>query len=396
MKTIQLRNAVIKSAIMVMVAVPLSARAANLSKAVITQKVNKVTLAESATAAPQPVSTGAVVKDDNVVRTGGKSRAELEFADKTLTRLGANTIFSFDAGTSTLDFGEGAALFSKPKGTGPLQIRTAAVTAAITGTTGFVSALPGKKKKIKGVPDDVVLLGILEGTLKGKSAWFDAKGQRHDFAFNLSPGDLLVAEPGVQPVVVQFDLPRFINTSPLIKGFANPLPNAAQIAHEVTAFQNLASRGFIDPGNAVVATYNNQVLFASTGQRSPTRFDAAVQQLTAINNGNNQPAPSNRNSGPAPTFVSPPLIASTDSPRSRAASWMRFTVSATPNRLLRSTRIVVSRSDSITSRSGTIAAITTAKLPVIHRRNGLRASPIVGRLRGVSRNRWIRFFMPQA
>ena len=311
MKTIQLCNAAIFSAIFGVAAVPLSGQAANLSKAVITQKVNKVTLAESATAAPQAVGAGAVVKDDNIVRTGAQSRAELEFADKTLTRLGANTIFSFDAGTSTMDFKEGAALFSKPKGSGPLQIRSAAVTAAIAGTTGFVSALPSKKKKMKGVPDDVVMLGILEGSLKGKSTWIDAHGQQHVFGFALGPGDLLVAEPGLQPVVVQFDIPRFINTSPLVNGFANPLPNAAQIAHEVAAFQTLADRGFIDSRNTVIGTVNNRVLFATTGQRSPTRFDAGINQLTAINTLSNQPGtPGGNTPRPVVLSASPPLIAS--------------------------------------------------------------------------------------
>lgn len=309
MKTIRLCNAAIILAGLGVAARPLPAGAANLSKAVVTQKVNKVTLAESATTAPQPVSTGAVVKDDNIVRTGVQSRAELEFADKTLTRLGANTIFSFDAGASVLDFKEGAALFSKPKGTGPLQIRAAAVTAAITGTTGFVSALPSKKKKMKGVPDDVVMLGILEGSLKGKSSWIDAKGQQHAFGFQLGPGDMLVVEPGLQPVIVQFDLPRFIATSPLINGFANPLPNAVQIAREVAAFQTLASRGFIDPQNTVVATYNHQVFFASASPRFPSRFDAGVNQLTAINNLNNQPG-TPRSTGPTAVLApTPPMMA---------------------------------------------------------------------------------------
>ena len=331
MKTIQLCNAVIWSAIFGMAAVPLAGQAANLSKAVITQKVNKVTLAESATAAPQPVGAGAVVKDDNIVRTGVQSRAELEFADKTLTRLGANTVFSFDAGTSTMDFKEGAALFSKPKGRGPLHIRSAAVTAAVAGTTGFVSVLPSKKKKMKGVPDDVVMFGIIEGSLKGTTSWTDANGQRHAFGFALGPGDLLVAEPGLQPVVVQFDIPRFINTSPLVHGFANPLPNAAQIAHEVAAYQMLADRGFIDSRNTFVGTVNNRVLFASTGQRSPTRFDAGINQLTAINTPNNVPGTPGGTVRPVVLSAAPPLIASNNSSGSGSGSGGFLPVGGTAN-----------------------------------------------------------------
>src|ERR1700710_2369384 len=53
---------------------------------------------------------------------------------------------------------------------------------------------------------------------------------------------------------------------------------------------------------------------------------------------------------------------------------MRCTVSFTPKRLCRKSRITLLRSPSETSRIGITAAITTARLPVIHNRNGRRAS----------------------
>lgn len=310
--TIRLGTTACMAAAWGLAAGPFPAAAATLSKAVITQKVNKVTLAETPAAAPHAVSAGATVQDKNVVRTGIQSRAELEFADKTLTRLGASTIFSFDAAAGAVEFKAGAALFSKPKGTGPLEIRSAAVTAAITGTTAFVSVLPKKKKKVKGVPDDVVLMGILEGSLKGKSSWVDGQGQSHVFGFRLGPGDMLVAEPGVQPMVVQFDLARFVGTSPLIKGFAAALPNAGQIAREVATYNLLASRGFIDQQNVGLANYNNQLLFASTGQPAPTRFDAGINQLTA-NNSTRQSAVLSPGRPQAPVV---PLLAGNPAPGS--------------------------------------------------------------------------------
>jgi ferric-dicitrate binding protein FerR (iron transport regulator) len=63
------------------------------------------------------------------------SRAELTFTDQTMARLGANTIFSFREGTRNLELGGGAMLLRVPKDAGGAQINTAAVTAAITGTT---------------------------------------------------------------------------------------------------------------------------------------------------------------------------------------------------------------------------------------------------------------------
>jgi hypothetical protein len=58
------------------------ASGADLSQAVVRQKVNVVTVAPNLTAAVQPAAQGAVIHDENVVRTGVESRAELEFSDQ--------------------------------------------------------------------------------------------------------------------------------------------------------------------------------------------------------------------------------------------------------------------------------------------------------------------------
>src|ERR1043166_8221896 len=70
---------------------------ADLSQAVVRQKVNVVTVAPNLTAPAEPAAPGAVVRDQTVVRTGTASKAKLEFSDLTRTRLTANAIFTFDA-----------------------------------------------------------------------------------------------------------------------------------------------------------------------------------------------------------------------------------------------------------------------------------------------------------
>src|ERR1700730_3565353 len=89
------------------------ASGADLSQAVVRQKVNVVTLAPNLTGAPRPAAQGAVIHQDNVVRTGTESRVELELSDLTLARMGSNSIFSFDAKARTMNFTQGAVLFSK-------------------------------------------------------------------------------------------------------------------------------------------------------------------------------------------------------------------------------------------------------------------------------------------
>ena len=107
-----------------------------LKEAKVTQVVQDVKLLPQQ-AAPRPAAVNDPVREGTAVRTGTQSRSELTFNDLTITRLGANTIFSFNEGTRTMNLSGGAILFQVPKGSGGATIKTAAVTAAITGTTGI-------------------------------------------------------------------------------------------------------------------------------------------------------------------------------------------------------------------------------------------------------------------
>ena len=232
---------------------------ADLSQAVVRQKVNVVTLAPNLTAEARPAAQGAVIHDENVVRTGTESRAELEFVDLTLARLGANSIFSFDAKARAMNFTRGAVLFSKPTDSGAIQLRSGAVSGAITGSTGFISTVPiegvGKaghtRSNGKGT---TTLVGMLEGKIHGGSRWSDSAGREHTTPFQLGPGELLVARPDGPPRVAQFDLPRFVKTSPLIKGFNVPLPNAVALDRAIADYLSDQRHGFIDQVNAIAST----------------------------------------------------------------------------------------------------------------------------------------------
>ncbi|PYL13268.1 MAG: hypothetical protein DMF43_05950 [Verrucomicrobia bacterium] len=116
------------------VCLPGDVRAAELKEAQVTQVVQDVRVLPS-NAAPRPASVKDRVHEDEAVRTGVQSRAELTFSDMTISRLGAQTIFSFKGGTRTINLKSGAILLSVPKNHGGGQIKTAAVTASITGTT---------------------------------------------------------------------------------------------------------------------------------------------------------------------------------------------------------------------------------------------------------------------
>lgn len=240
------------------------ASGADISQAVVREKHNVVTVAPNLGGQAQPAAQGAVIHDENVVRTGTESRAELEFADLTLARLGSNAIFSFDAKTRVMNFNQGAGLFSKPSNSGPIQLRAGAISGAITGSTGFISTVPldgtgkagGTRVSGKGT---TTLVGMLEGKMHGGSRWTDSAGREHTTPFHLGPGEMLVARPDGAPRVAQFDIPRFMKTSPLVKGFTGPLPNAAALGRAIADYETDDQRGFIDKTNVMVATRKRHV-----------------------------------------------------------------------------------------------------------------------------------------
>ena len=76
----------------------------------------------------RPASINDNVRQGTAVRTGSDSRAELAFTNRTLTRLGANSVLSF--GKGEFDLANGSMLLYLPKGSGGARINTAFATAA--------------------------------------------------------------------------------------------------------------------------------------------------------------------------------------------------------------------------------------------------------------------------
>lgn len=106
--------------------------AAPKKEARVTQVIKDVRLL-GGNGAPRPASVNDTVAEGNAVRTGGDSRAELTFTDQTLTRIGANTVFSFAQGAKEFDLATGAMLLAVPESAGKVRVNTAAATAAVTG-----------------------------------------------------------------------------------------------------------------------------------------------------------------------------------------------------------------------------------------------------------------------
>jgi hypothetical protein len=109
------------------------------TSATVTRIENKVSIGTSAGGGERPAALHDVVQAQTYLITQGDSRAELEFADHSIVRVGQDTVFSFDANSRTLSLEKGAMLFYVPPGSGGGQIKTPSLTAAITGTVAKVS-----------------------------------------------------------------------------------------------------------------------------------------------------------------------------------------------------------------------------------------------------------------
>ena len=113
--------------------------AAPFDSARITRLENSVTIGDGTKGhkAERVASVSDVIKGKEYVLTSSDARAELEFPDQSLVRIGQNSLFSFDAESRTLSLEKGAMLFYIPPGNGG-QIKTPSITAAVTGTIAKV------------------------------------------------------------------------------------------------------------------------------------------------------------------------------------------------------------------------------------------------------------------
>jgi hypothetical protein len=173
----------------------------------VTQIIRDVKLLPNESA-PRPATVNDKVAEDTGVRTGGDSRSELTFSDLTITRLGANTIFSFSKAGRTAKVDSGSILLRVPKDSGGGTIKNNAVTVAVTGTTVIFEANRGRK------------LITLEG-----SARISLTAKPREFR-NVLAGQMIDVPPGATtlPMPVNIDLNDVMQNHPLITDF-KPLPS---------------------------------------------------------------------------------------------------------------------------------------------------------------------------
>src|SRR5437762_678404 len=227
----------IASAFTCLIAIAASASAEQLKEARVTQVVKDVKLLPKQAAA-RPAAVSDPVRPGTAVRTGTESRSELTFNDLTITRLGENTIFSFNEGTRELNLNNGAILFQVPKGTGGLTIKTVAVTAGITGTTGIGESHPATTNN--GLPFSKWL--CLEGTFH----LILPNGQ----SVEVGPGKMVSTDGKSFSKVLSFDIAKLVSTSLFFTGYDKLLASLDLIAFEEQRQLDFR-QNFLDPTKIV-------------------------------------------------------------------------------------------------------------------------------------------------
>src|ERR1700730_14958527 len=220
-----------------------------LTSAEVTKIINRVSVVDPEKGG-HPAAIREVIKDDLGLQTGEKSRSELLFQDNTLTRIGAETFFSFKTGTRDMTLEKGSMLLQVPKGLGGAKIHTAAVTAAITGTTIMMEYVPNQYIKVL----------VLEGSLR-----LSRNGLFGD-SLVLRPGKMVIMRPDAKkiPDPVDVDLRHIVQTSSLVNfPGAEPFPSTQLIEAAIEQQQQQLASNNLVPTNLVIGQGTNVIVATS-------------------------------------------------------------------------------------------------------------------------------------
>ncbi|MFP4300379.1 MAG: FecR domain-containing protein, partial [Spirulinaceae cyanobacterium] len=180
-----------------------------LTRATIAALRNQVRLIRKNQAA-RAARVADVIAPGDAIATAANSLAELRFNDNSLARLGAQTVFRFNAGTRAVDLSRGTALMLIQPGQGSSTIRTPNAAAGINGSAIFCRYNP---------ETDTTVFGAL--TDSGIEI-FNADGSQR---LELKGGQMAVVVAGRIDRVYNMDLDLFYETSPLVQGLDITNPN---------------------------------------------------------------------------------------------------------------------------------------------------------------------------
>ena len=227
-----------------------------LTESTIIEVINSVNILTGEDLEARPAKAEMLFKAPDFLETGRRSRARLEAEDGTITRIGSNTLFSFDDSSRTINLKRGSLLFHSPEGRGGGRVVTASATASVIGTTIIVAATADGGFKL------IVLEGVAEiaypdGTFRrigaGQMTFItpeDSGGQSQQPG--TSSGGKAQPTGGKPGPVLNFDLSRMKDGSGLLNGFSAELPSAPKIELAINQQVELVSEGGLESTDTLV------------------------------------------------------------------------------------------------------------------------------------------------
>ena len=285
-----------------------------LQQARVSQVIQDVRVLETH-GGPRAAAVNDKVTQGMGVRTGVESRAELTFTDLTLTRLGANTVFSFKQGAREIDLTSGAVLLQIPPDAPAVKVSTSAVTAAITGGTALFA---------KGPPTKFM---VLEGIGR-----FYPTGHP-ERAATINGGEMMtMTADGRMTKPEKFDVKLVLKTSRLIKDFP-PLENMPLVMAVVD----------LQLAEQQLAGLNSQALARDlVDVIGTTDQNANANPVILVRNATSSPTP-------PPISPTPPPITPTPSPSATPTKFGTPSTITSPNPYVITSGTVISTDPSITT-----------------------------------------------
>ena len=285
-----------------------------LQQARVSQVIQDVRVLETH-GGPRAAAVNDKVTQGMGVRTGVESRAELTFTDLTLTRLGANTVFSFKQGAREIDLTSGAVLLQIPPDAPAVKVSTSAVTAAITGGTALFA---------KGPPTKFM---VLEGIGR-----FYPTGHP-ERAATINGGEMMtMTADGRMTKPEKFDVKLVLKTSRLIKDFP-PLENMPLVMAVVD----------LQLAEQQLAGLNSQALARDlVDVIGTTDQNANANPVILVRNATSSPTP-------PPISPTPPPITPTPPPSATPTKFGTPSTITSPNPYVITSGTVISTDPSITT-----------------------------------------------
>jgi hypothetical protein len=211
-----------------------------LTQSTFTEIVKDVNVVAASTKAAQAANVNELVKAPDLVRTGPESRAELTATDQTVTRIGANTVFSFEPAGRDMNLEKGNVLFHSPAGKGGGTIRSGGAAAAVLGTTLIVSSTGTGGFKV------ILLEGKGTVTLPGGGST------------TLKAGQLVYVLPGQAGFgpVMTINLGKLVGGSQLVNGFSHPLSSLPLIQNAIEAQNKELKNGQLQDTGVTPENFN--------------------------------------------------------------------------------------------------------------------------------------------